>query len=150
MLSGAPGQVTGGSSSKLGKNLNEAMGRSRSDSWSGYQAQHLIPSELKRHPILEKVGIDLDDASNGIFLPSSGAKPEGLVSSMPRHTGSHPNYTEAVRQSLNDMDGSLPIDQLQKQVYDLQVELRNVTKSGMPVRNVDGAKTDVWLKWIKK
>ncbi|WP_419210061.1 AHH domain-containing protein, partial [Pseudomonas syringae] len=56
------------------------MGRSRSDSWSGYQAQHLIPSELKRHPILEKVGIDLDDASNGIFLPASNAKPEGLVS----------------------------------------------------------------------
>ncbi|MCF5505028.1 hypothetical protein GIV76_20835, partial [Pseudomonas syringae] len=80
MLSGTPGQVTGGSSSKLGKNLNEDMGRSRSDSWSGYQAQHLIPSELKRHPILEKVGIDLDDASNGIFLPASNAKPEGLVS----------------------------------------------------------------------
>ncbi|MCF5771446.1 filamentous hemagglutinin N-terminal domain-containing protein [Pseudomonas syringae] len=150
ILSGTPGQVTGGSSSKLGKNLNEDMGRSRSDSWSGYQAQHLIPSELKRHPILEKVGIDLDDASNGIFLPASNAKPEGLVSSMPRHTGSHPNYTEAVRQSLNSMDGSLPIDQLQKQVYDLQVKLRDVTKSGMPVRNIDGAKTEVWLKWIKK
>ncbi|MCF5506219.1 hypothetical protein GIV76_27165, partial [Pseudomonas syringae] len=75
---------------------------------------------------------------------------EGLVSSMPRHTGSHPNYTEAVRQSLNSMDGSLPIDQLQKQVYDLQVKLRDVTKSGMPVRNIDGAKTEVWLKWIKK
>ncbi|SHE57816.1 adhesin HecA family 20-residue repeat-containing protein, partial [Vibrio gazogenes DSM 21264] len=150
LLSGTPGQVTGGSSTKLGKNLNEAMGRNRSDSWAGYQAQHLIPSELKSHPILKKVGIDLDDASNGLFLPATKAKPEGIVSGLPRHTGSHPNYTEAVRQSLNNMDRNLPVEQLQKQVYDLQVKLRNVTESGMPVRNVDGAKTDVWLKWINK
>ena len=48
------------------------------------------------------------------------------------------------------MDRNLPVEQLQKQVYDLQVKLRNVTESGMPVRNVDGAKTNVWLKWINK
>ncbi|WP_158229049.1 AHH domain-containing protein [Chitinimonas sp. BJB300] len=150
LLSGLPGQVTGGSSSKLGKNLNEAMGRNRSDSWTGYQAQHLLPSELKSHPILKKVGIDLDDASNGVFLPSSMARPEGVVSGIPRHTGSHPNYTEAVRQSLNNMDVSLPVEELQRQVFDLQGKLRSVTESGMPVRNVDGAKTDVWLKWLNK
>ncbi|WP_201798461.1 RHS repeat-associated core domain-containing protein, partial [Photobacterium kishitanii] len=150
LLAGTPSKVTGGSSSKLGKNLNEAMGRSRSASRSGYEAQHLIPSELKTHPVLKKVGIDLDNASNGIFLPASKAKPVGMISGMPRHTGSHPNYTEAVRQSLNIMDRNLPVEQLQKNVYDLQVKLRKVTESGMPVRNVDGAKTDVWLKWIKK
>jgi filamentous hemagglutinin len=126
------------------------MGWNRSDPWTGYQAQHRIPSELKSHSILKKVGIDLDDASNGLFLPATKAKPKGIVSGLPRHTGSHPNYTEAVRQSLNDMDRNLPVEQLQKQVYDLQVKLRNVTESGMPVRNVDGAKTDVWLKWINK
>ena len=47
------------------------------------------------------------------------------------------------------MDRNLPIKQLQQNVYDLQVKLKKVTESGMPVRNVDGAKTDVWLKWIK-
>ncbi|CAN7613300.1 hemagglutinin repeat-containing protein [Pseudomonas brassicacearum] len=150
LLSGTPGQVTGGSSTKLGQNLNQAMGRNRTDSWAGYQAQHLIPSELKNHPILKKVGIDLDDSSNGIFLPASKAKPEGAISGMPRHTGSHPNYTEAVRKSLNELDRNLPVEQLQKQVFDLQGRLRNVTGSGMPVRNVDGAKTEVWLKWLGK
>ncbi|MGG7558031.1 hemagglutinin repeat-containing protein [Pseudomonas sp. ES3] len=150
LLSGTPGQVTGGSSTKLGQNLNQAMGRNRTDSWAGYQAQHLIPSELKNHPILKKVGIDLDDSSNGIFLPASKAKPEGAISGMPRHTGSHPNYTEAVRKSLNEMDRNLPVERLQKQVFDLQGRLRNVTGSGMPVRNVDGAKTEVWLKWLGK
>ncbi|CAK3983076.1 hypothetical protein VCRA2120E57_870009 [Vibrio crassostreae] len=150
VLSGEIGKVTGGSSSKLGKNLNESMGRGRNESWAGYQAQHLIPSELKAHPILKKVGMDLDDASNGMFLPASRAKPEGMVSSNPRHTGSHPNYTEAVRQSLNNLDPDLPAFELQKQVRDLQLKLKQVTESGMPVRNVDGAKTEVWLKWINK
>ena len=126
------------------------MGRNRSASWTGYQAQHLIPSELKTHPVLKKVGIMLDDASNGIFLPASITKPEGMISGLPRHTGSHPNYTQAVRQSLNNMERNLPIEQLQKNVYDLQLKLRNVTESGMPVRNVDGAKVDVWTKWLNK
>lgn len=30
---------------------------------AGYQAQHIIPKEFKNHPILKKIGIDLDDAS---------------------------------------------------------------------------------------
>lgn len=48
------------------------------------------------------------------------------------------------------MSGSLPINKLQKQVYDLQLELRDVNKSGILVRNIDGAKIGVWLRWIKK
>nr|BFE91601.1 hypothetical protein GCM10020185_21370 [Pseudomonas brassicacearum subsp. brassicacearum] len=54
LLSGTPGQVTGGSSTKLGQNLNQAMGRNRTDSWAGYQAQHLIPSELKKSSYSEE------------------------------------------------------------------------------------------------
>ncbi|MCG9780040.1 hypothetical protein [Photobacterium damselae] len=109
-LLGVAGSVTGGSSSKLGKNLNEAMGRKIADSWQGYQAQHLIPSELRNHP----------------------------------------SYTNAVRQDLNDMDRMLPIDQLEVQVYKLQLKLRRITETGMSVRNVDGAKTEVWARWLKK
>ncbi|HIF9172277.1 TPA: AHH domain-containing protein [Photobacterium damselae] len=73
------------------------MGRKRADSWQGYQAQHLIPSELRNHPMLKIVGIDLDHESNGIFLPSTRNKPVGMISGKPRHTGSHPSYTNAVR-----------------------------------------------------
>ncbi|HIF9067610.1 TPA: hypothetical protein ACX6QT_000104 [Photobacterium damselae] len=109
-LLGVAGSVTGGSSSKLGKNLNEAMGRKIADSWQGYQAQHLIPLELRDHP----------------------------------------SYTNAVRQDLNDMDRMLPIDQLEVQVYKLQLKLRRITETGMSVRNVDGAKTEVWARWLKK
>ncbi len=64
--------------------------------------------------------------------------------------GSHLSYTNAVRQDLNDMERMLPIDQLEVQVYKLQLKLRRITETGMPVRNVDGAKTEVWARWLKK
>ncbi len=64
--------------------------------------------------------------------------------------GSHLSYTNAVRQDLNDMDRMLPIDQLEVQVYKLQLKLRHITETGMSVRNVDGAKTEVWARWLKK
>ncbi|MGW6665810.1 MULTISPECIES: AHH domain-containing protein [Peribacillus] len=33
-----------------------------------YQAQHIIPKEFRSHPVLIKIGMDMDDASNGFFL----------------------------------------------------------------------------------
>ncbi len=48
------------------------------------------------------------------------------------------------------MERMLPIDQLEVQVYKLQLKLRRITETGMPVRNVGGAKTEVWARWLKK
>lgn len=42
LIPGKQGVVTGGNSTKLGKNLLEEMGVKRSAKWSGYQAQHII------------------------------------------------------------------------------------------------------------
>lgn len=33
-----------------------------------YQAQHIIPAETANHPVLQKIGMNLDDASNGMVL----------------------------------------------------------------------------------
>jgi len=81
ILPGTPGQVTGGSSTQLGKNMMDAMGLSRSTTWRGYQAQHIIPAEMASHPIIQKIGMNLDDASNGIFL----RVPDESVSTLSRH-----------------------------------------------------------------
>ena len=80
-IAGTPGEVTGGSSTTLGKNMMEAMGLPRSQKWTGYQAQHVIPSELRSHPVLQKIGMDLDNASNGMFLPT----PDKALSPLSRH-----------------------------------------------------------------
>lgn len=54
LIPGKPGEVTGGSSQKLGKNIMQSMGLRRSTKWTGYQAQHIIPVELRDHPVLKK------------------------------------------------------------------------------------------------
>ena len=58
LVAGTPGIVTGGSSQKLGKNMMQSMGLSRRTKWTGYQAQHIIPVELRNHPVLKKMGFD--------------------------------------------------------------------------------------------
>ncbi|WP_376699841.1 AHH domain-containing protein [Parageobacillus thermoglucosidasius] len=37
------------------------MGVKRSTKWSGYQAQHIIPAEMASHPVLQKIGMNLDN-----------------------------------------------------------------------------------------
>ena len=67
IIPGTPGIVTGGNSTKLGKNMMTEMGLRRSTKWSGYQAQHIIPSEMADNPVIKKIGMNFDDSSNGIF-----------------------------------------------------------------------------------
>ena len=80
--------MTGGDSSKLGKNMMESRGLTRNSKWSGYQAQHIIPAEMADNPVLQKIGMNLDDASNGMFLRT----PVDDISTMSRHRGYHSTY----------------------------------------------------------
>ena len=74
LIPGTPGVVSGGDSTKLGKNIMESMGLKRSTKWTGHQAQHIIPAEMADNPILQKIGMDLDDATNGILLRTPDAE----------------------------------------------------------------------------
>ena len=62
-----------------------------------YAAHHIIPTQLSHHPILRRIAMDMDNAANGIALPT---KP-GLHPTLPLHRGSHPVYTNAVKQELD-------------------------------------------------
>lgn len=55
LIPGTPGNPTSGESTKLGENLLDSMGLPRSTSWKGYQAQHTIPSQLNKHPVIKKM-----------------------------------------------------------------------------------------------
>jgi LysM repeat protein len=147
LLSGKEGVVTGGSSRVLGQNLLREMGVSSSLKWPGYQAQHVIPLELMDSPILQKVGINLDDASNGIFLRVPA---DDTISPMARHLGPHDGYTDAVEAQLNAMDINQPVQVLQEQVYNLQQKLKTLQKQGLPVRPRDGGTYDLWMRWLNK
>ena len=146
LIPGKPGVVTGGDSTKLGKNIMESMGLKRSTKWTGHQAQHIIPAEMADNPILQKIGMNLDDATNGILLRT----PDAELSAMSRHTGYHSVYNNVVRNQLNKMDINQSVDVLQKQVFDLQRDLRKLQESGLPLYPNQGATVELWERSLSR
>ncbi|MGG1167692.1 MULTISPECIES: AHH domain-containing protein [Bacillus cereus group] len=146
IIPGTPGIVTGGNSTKLGKNMMTEMGLKRSTKWSGYQAQHIIPSEMADNHVIKKIGMNFDDSSNGIFL----RVPDDNISTMARHRGYHSVYNEVVARALNKMDINQSIDSLQKQVYDLQKNLRKLQGNGLPLYPSQGATVELWERKLKQ
>ena len=142
LIPGTEGCVTGGDSTKLGKNMLESMDLPRGTKWSGYQAQHVIPAEMAEHPVLQKIGIDLDDASNGLFLRI----PADDISTMSRHRGYHSTYNEFVKTQLDDLDINQGVDVLQNQVHDLQRNLKYLQQEGLPLYPGQGATVDLWQR----
>ena len=146
LIPGVEGVVTGGDSTKLGKNMMESMGLPRGTNWTGHQAQHIIPAEMANHPVLQRIGMDLDDASNGLFLRT----PADDISAMSRHRGYHSTYNEFVKTQLDAMDISQSVDVLQKQVYDLQQNLKYLQQSGLPLYPSQGATVDLWQRSLER
>ncbi len=146
LIPGTPGKVTGGNSTKLGKNIMESMGLKRSTKWTGYQAQHIIPSEMANNPVIQKIGMNLDDASNGIMLRI----PDEGISPMSRHQGYHSVYNEVVEKSLKRMDVNQSIDVLQRQVFDLQQNLKYLQQKGLPLYPSQGATVELWERQLGK
>jgi hypothetical protein len=169
LIPGTPGNPTSGDPTKLGKNLLESMGLPRSTSWKGYQAQHIIPSQLNKHPVIKKIGMEMNDFTNGIFLPI----PSDDVSGLSRHRGFHSVYNNVVRKQLDKMDVNQDIVVLEKQVYELQQKLKKGVEIGLPlyktkINNIGefyksgqnkklpvwnrggGATEELWERWLSK
>ncbi|SFC78680.1 A nuclease family of the HNH/ENDO VII superfamily with conserved AHH [Bacillus sp. OV322] len=169
LIPGTPGNPTSGDPTKLGKNLLESMGLPRSTSWKGYQAQHIIPSQLNKHPVIKKIGMEMNDSTNGIFLPI----PSDDVISLSRHRGFHTVYNNVVRKQLDKMDVNQDIAVLEKQVYELQQKLKKGVENGLPlyktkINNIEefyksgknknlpvwnrggGATEELWERWLSK
>ena len=91
----------------------------RGTNWTGHQAQHIIPAEMTNHPVLQRIGMDLDNASNGLFLRT----PADDISAMSRHRGYHSTYNEFVKTQLDAMDISQSVDVLQMCIRDREEQL---------------------------
>lgn len=55
LIPGIEGKVTGGNSTKLGKNIMESMDLKRSTKWTGYQAQHIILADMANDPVIQRL-----------------------------------------------------------------------------------------------
>ena len=130
-IPGEPGVVTGGDSQKLGRNMLAEMGVPQNLKWgaSGYQAHHIIPKEMSNHPVIQKIGMNMDDASNGIFL----RKPNDGVNTKSIHYGNHGEYTKAVKNFLDSLDPNESVEALDGKVADLQESLRASLEDGVPI-----------------
>ncbi|MBD5512704.1 MAG: hypothetical protein HDR08_15875 [Lachnospiraceae bacterium] len=126
--------------------MMESMDLPRGTNWPDYQAQHIIPAEMADHPVLQKIGMDLDDASNGLFLRT----PANDVSTMSRHRGYHSTYNEFVRTQLDAIDITQSVDMIQRQVYDLQQNLKYLQQSGLPLYPSQGATVNLWQRSLDR
>jgi hypothetical protein len=101
---------------------------------------------MASHPVLQKIGMNLDDASNGIFL----RVPDDMVSSMSRHRGYHSVYNEVVKRELDKIDVNQSIDVLEKQVFKLQQNLKYLQQKGLPLYPNQGASLELWERQLNK
>jgi hypothetical protein len=111
-----------------------------------HQAHHVLPWELQEHPVIQaaaSVGnnsaFHMNDILNGISLPNALGS-----SGLPQHLGSHPDYTERVRESLNSIEAALgnnlnPDDAL-RDLKQLVGKIKNkiTTTSGGKINDVAG------------
>ena len=121
------------------------MGIKHSAKWKGYQAQHIISSEMASHPVIQKMGMNLDDASNGKFLRI----PDDTISPMYRHRGYH-SINDFVKSKLDKIDINLSPEDLQIEVKQLQRNLNFLQSKGLPLYPNQGATLELWERFYNK
>jgi len=126
------GKTIGGSSSVLRHRIG-------CDSQKNYAAHHIIPLQLRNHRALKKIGMDMDEAANGIALPT---KP-GVDPVLPLHRGGHPLYTAAVKRELDKIPPNVSVSKTRELVSDIQSKFRERLEDGEPLHEKYGAK-DPW------
>lgn len=120
--------TVGGSSTVLG----ERIGIEKNGKWA---AHHIIPVELSDHPMLNKIGMDMDEIKNGIALPTES----GVHPTLPLHRGAHRSYTAAVKKELDKIPTNLTVDETRKRVRAVQNIFRKELDSGKPLHEKYGA-----------
>ncbi len=121
-------KATGGSSIILAKRLGIS-------SKKGWAAHHVIPVELKSHPALGKIRMNMDEIGNGIELPLKS----GLHPKLPLHSGSHPEYTVAIRKELDNIPKKASISDTKRMIREIQEKFRGKIEKGAPLHKKYGA-----------
>lgn len=123
------GRTTGGSCVVLARRIG-------CYSKKNYAAHHIIPVQLKNHRALNKIRMDMDEAANGIALPTKS----GINPCLPLHRGSHPGYTAAVRRELDKIPERASVTKTREMVSEIQIKFRERLKNGEPLHEKYGGK----------
>ena len=111
--------------------LAERIGTKNSPGWA---AHHIIPVELSGHKALKKIGMDMDEVSNGIALPMQ----PGLHPTLPLHRGSHPEFSKAVKDALDAIPEDASMAKTKRMVNQVKTHFREQIESGQPLHNKYG------------
>jgi hypothetical protein len=133
------GIVTGGNSTVLKRRLLRANGLKKILKTPGWQAHHIIPYGLRSHRVLRKIGMNLDDATNGIILH------EGTM-----HWSQHQNYSRAVRKALDDIPSDLSVEKTMERVYAIQANATGRLLEGNSLRSGLTASQEEWYCWLSR
>lgn len=132
--------------------MMEDMGLDKKTSWKGYAAHHIIPSKFKNHPVIKRLNLDLNNATNGIFL----RKPGSGVSAMSRHGGGHGLYNEFVELQLSKIDLNQSDEKILSQFNELQGNLKTLLQNGLPMYKKNkgltngGATLELWTRFYNR
>ena len=138
-IHGIPGTVDGGSSTRLGRNMFEAMGVPRTTQRSPYQAQHLIPYENGKPSCNSSYWNGYGPLVQRDISPNT----DELSSTMSRHEGYHSVYNQVVERHLDRLDATAPIEILEPQAADLQQRLRMPQEQGVPLYKGQGSTVEL-------
>ncbi len=102
----------------------------------GYQRQHIIPYRLKDHPIFIQSGMDINGASNMMYLPvAKGIDPNPNLGLHRGWTKEHSEYNKSMWKELNKVQGRAEKNgwdyrRIQEGILELQREKRTGFKTG--------------------
>ena len=102
----------------------------------GYQRQHIIPHSLKDHEVFKKSGMNINSATNLMYMPvCQGIDPNPDLGLHRGWTQEHAEYNRIVRGKLDAIQlrsrgKNWDYREYQKEVLNLQKELRDGTKNG--------------------
>ena len=116
-----------------------------------FQAHHIIPHELRDHPLVgemrRRFNFNMNGKGNGVWLPEKEALSAGAEA---LHRGSHARYTQWVESSLDQLGaryahGEIAESHIQREFEDLIGKFENVTR-GSSFGKLDPASGVVHLK----
>lgn len=100
---------------------------------TGYEAQHIIPVQMKNHPAIVNIGMDMNHAQNGIFLPIPSERAHALST----HRGYHKIYNVVVKEQLDAIISkageNASVEEISREVAILQRGLKVALEQGLPM-----------------
>ena len=109
---------------------------------TGWQAHHILPWEprIQNHPLLQRLGINLNAVDNGVPLPCQSG------SCLSQHSGPHPRYSTAVENFLNRVENMNVSDAVKKNLVAQGIDkAKQALLSGNPpLMNKNGATVPAW------